>query len=32
MVSRFLESTRVELENEPLLEGQVPGAGLRRLR
>lgn len=32
MVSRFLESTRVELENEPLLEGQVPGASLRRLR
>jgi hypothetical protein len=32
MVSRFLESTRVELEDEPLLEGQTPGSGLRRLR
>jgi AhpD family alkylhydroperoxidase len=26
MVSRFLESTRVQLEDEPLLKGQTPGA------
>lgn len=26
MVSRFLESTRVELEDEPLLQGQTPEA------
>jgi AhpD family alkylhydroperoxidase len=26
MVSRFLESTRVELEDEPLLAGQTPGS------
>jgi 4-carboxymuconolactone decarboxylase len=32
MVSRFLESTRVELEDEQLLEGQTPGSRLRRLR
>jgi AhpD family alkylhydroperoxidase len=32
MVSRFLESTRVELENEPLLGGQVPGSFVRRPR
>jgi AhpD family alkylhydroperoxidase len=32
MVSRFLESTRVELEDEPLLGGQAQGSGLRRLR
>ena len=25
MVSRFLESTRVEVEDEPLLRGQTPG-------
>jgi hypothetical protein len=25
MVSRFLESTRVEIEDEPLLEGSMPG-------
>ena len=30
MVSRFLESTRVQLEEEPLLEGQTPGAMARR--
>jgi hypothetical protein len=30
MVSRFLESTRVQLEDEPLLEGQTPGAMARR--
>ena len=30
MVSRFLESTRVQLEDEPLLEGQTPGAMTRR--
>ena len=27
MVSRFLESTRVELEDKPLLEGQTLGSG-----
>ena len=26
MVSRFLESTRVEVEDEPLLGGQTPGS------
>jgi len=26
MVSRFLESTRVEVEDEPLLRGQTPGS------
>jgi 4-carboxymuconolactone decarboxylase len=26
MVSRFLESTRVELEDDPLLSGQTPGS------
>jgi len=30
MVSRFLESTRVELEDEPLLQGQTPEALARR--
>ena len=30
MVSRFLESTRVEVEDEPLLEGQTPEALARR--
>jgi AhpD family alkylhydroperoxidase len=30
MVSRFLESARVPLEDEPLLEGQTPGAMTRR--
>jgi 4-carboxymuconolactone decarboxylase len=30
MVSRFLESTRVELEDEPLLKGQTPDALTRR--
>jgi AhpD family alkylhydroperoxidase len=30
MVSRFLESTRVEVEDEPLLEGQTPEALTRR--
>ena len=30
MVSRFLESTRVQLEEEPLLQGQTPGAMARR--
>jgi hypothetical protein len=25
MVSRFLESTRVDIEDEPLLEGSMPG-------
>jgi 4-carboxymuconolactone decarboxylase len=30
MVSRFLESTRVQLEDEPLLEGQTLGARERR--
>jgi 4-carboxymuconolactone decarboxylase len=30
MVSRFLESTRVELEDEPLLKGQTPEALTRR--
>jgi AhpD family alkylhydroperoxidase len=29
MVSRFLESTRVELEDEPLLDGQTFGSGAR---
>lgn len=32
MVSRFLESTRVELEDEPLLDGQTPGSAFRRVR
>ena len=30
MVSRFLESTRVEVENEPLLAGQTPRSMVRR--
>ncbi len=30
MVSRFLESTRVQLEDEPLLSGQTPGSMARR--
>jgi AhpD family alkylhydroperoxidase len=30
MVSRFLESTRVEVEDEPLLKGQTPQALTRR--
>ncbi len=30
MVSRFLESTRVEVEGEPLLRGQTPGSMARR--
>jgi 4-carboxymuconolactone decarboxylase len=30
MVSRFLESTRVEVEDEPLLTGQTPGSMARR--
>jgi AhpD family alkylhydroperoxidase len=30
MVSRFLESTRVELEDEPLLAAQTPGSLARR--
>ena len=30
MVSRFLESTRVQLEDEPVLEGQTLGATTRR--
>ena len=30
MVSRFLESTRVEVEDEPLLKGQTPEALTRR--
>lgn len=30
MVSRFLESTRVEVEDEPLLGGQTPGSFARR--
>ena len=30
MVSRFLESTRVEVEDEPLLEGETPEALARR--
>jgi 4-carboxymuconolactone decarboxylase len=30
MVSRFLESTRVEVENEPLLAGQTPSSMVRR--
>ncbi len=30
MVSRFLESTRVEVEDEPLLGGQTPGSIARR--
>jgi alkylhydroperoxidase family enzyme len=32
MVSRFLESTRVELEDAPLLSGQTPGSLARRRR
>jgi 4-carboxymuconolactone decarboxylase len=31
MVSRFLESTRVEVEDEALLGGQMPGAMAQRL-
>jgi 4-carboxymuconolactone decarboxylase len=30
MVSRFLESTRVEVEDEPLLNGQTPGSFVAR--
>jgi hypothetical protein len=30
MVSRFLESTRVEVEDEPLLEGRTPDSMTRR--
>ncbi len=32
MVSRFLESTRVEIEQEPLLDGQTPRSMTRRPR
>ena len=32
MVSRFLESTRVEVEAEPPLKGQTPDSARRRAR
>jgi hypothetical protein len=32
MVSRLLESTRVEVEDEPLLTEQLPGSMARRPR